>query len=197
MDSETPRHRVHENPPRLAVVDTDDAPTPEVVSTPSDEFKQRLDAYVDHPSHCTALGGQCGQPVVAPGATVCRVHGGAAPQVREAALSRIREARDGALDALITTLDTDADKLDPRTLLDVVTKLTDKLELLEGRATARTETTEFKLEEARKTFKVKLDALADSYKRAPSVLDMVDRMMGEGKYAPDAEDDDDKEAADG
>jgi len=117
--------------------------------------------------------------------------------VREAALSRIREARDGALDALITTLDTDADKLDPRTLLDVVTKLTDKLELLEGRATARTETTEFKLEEARKTFKVKLDALADSYKRAPSVLDMVDRMMGEGKYAPDAEDDDDKEAADG
>ena len=39
---------------------------------------------------------------------------------------------------------------------------------------------------------IKLDDLAASYKRMPSVLDMVDRMMGEGKYAED-----DGEAASG
>ena len=190
------------DPPTLRIVDGDrEGPDefkardttpvkPEVV----DDDVARFLAGRDRCGARTAIGGTCGQPVVGPGATVCRVHGGAAPQVREAAIARLRTARDGALEQLITVLSSDGDKLDPRTLLDVVTKLTDKVELLEGRATARTETAEFKLEEVRATFKVKLDALAASYKRAPSVLDMVDRMMGEGKYAPDA---DEEDAADG
>jgi hypothetical protein len=73
--------------------------------------------------------------------------------------------------------------MDPRTLLDIVTRLTDKVELLEGRATARTETAEFELDEVRATFNVKLDELASSYARAPMVLDMIDKMMLEGEYA--------------
>ena len=192
--------KVHPDLPPLALVSANpDVPddSPEVVSTPSDEFKVEDDVarFMVGKDRChakTATGGTCSQPTVGPGASVCRVHGGNAPQVREAAISRLREARDHALDSLVATLSSDGDKMDPRTLLDVVTKLTDKVELMEGRATARTESSEFKLEEVRATFEAKLDDLASSYKRMPSVLDMVDRMMGEGKYAED-----DGEAADG
>ena len=151
----------------------------------ADEFND-VAAFMKGVTRCDAPklgGGVCDQPVVGPGATVCRLHGGAAPQVREAAITRLREARDGALDALIEALSSRGDKLDPRTLLDVVTKLTAQVELLEGRVTARTETHEFKLEESRATFTAKLDALASSYERAPKVLDMIDKMMGEGEYA--------------
>jgi hypothetical protein len=49
--------------------------------------------------------------------------------------------------------------------------------------TERTENTEFKLEESRKLLDIRLDRLAESYGRAPMVLDMVDEMMGEGQYA--------------
>lgn len=189
MEDKPPRHRVRPNPPPLALVAGDDDP-PEVVSTPSDDEFKEVARYLNGDARCTAktaAGSPCSQPVVGPGVNVCRVHGGNAPQVREAAIGRLREARDQALESLVTTLSSDGDKMDPRTLLDVVTKLTDKVELLEGRATERTESSEFKLEEVRATFTAKLDDLASSYKRMPSVLDMVDRMMGEGKYAEDAE----------
>ncbi len=60
------------------------------MSTPSDPHQR-----------CTArnqAGGQCKNPAV-PGATVCRFHGGAAPQVQEAAQRRIAiaEARQAAV----------------------------------------------------------------------------------------------------
>ena len=190
-------HEVHVHPPHIALapefnaLPEGDAAPPEASSeappdpTNDDEFKG-VARYMGGLEACgakTATGSACTNNVVGPGATVCRLHGGAAPQVREAAITRLREARDGALDALIEALSSRGDALDPRTLLDVVTKLTAQVELLEGRVTARTETHEFKLEESRATFTARLDALAASYERAPMVLDMVDKMMAEGDYA--------------
>lgn len=51
---------------------------------------------------CTAhnrQGRQCGKPPI-PGGTVCRMHGGAAPQVKEAAMARLRALQHPAIDAL-------------------------------------------------------------------------------------------------
>jgi hypothetical protein len=186
MTDETTAEGVQAHPLQLAIAppidDTTEA-TKDHLEAP--EFND-VAAFMEGVARCDAPklgGGACGQPVVGPGATVCRLHGGAAPQVQEAAITRLREARDGALDALIEALSSRGDKLDPRTLLDVVTKLTTQVELLEGRVTGRTESHEFKLEESRATFTKKLDALASSYERAPKVLDMIDKMMGEGDYA--------------
>jgi len=164
-------NEVHSDPPALAIV-TDGVQAPDDVFAPALPRCGKL----------TGKGKECQLPVIAMGATVCRVHGGAAPQVRTAAIERLRDARDSALDRLVENLKVRGRDLDPRTLLDIVTRLTDKVELLEGRATARTETAEFNLTEIRATFSHKLDELASSYARAPMVLDMVDKMMGEGEY---------------
>lgn len=163
--------RVPSHPPTLKLADPDEDPV------------ARLMGELDQCHATSARGTQCGQPVVGPGAKVCRMHGGAAPQVREPAIARLRDARDTALDRLVSSLKARGEDMDPRTLLDIVTRLTDKVELLEGRATARTETAEFELDEVRATFNVKLDELASSYARAPMVLDMIDKMMLEGEYA--------------
>lgn len=51
---------------------------------------------------CTATNRQhkrCGKPPIA-GGTVCRMHGGAAPQVKRAALERLMQYQDRALDRL-------------------------------------------------------------------------------------------------
>jgi len=180
------------NGPILAVVPYDrpssnDHPAGADYEVLDDGFED-VTAYMDTPATCTARansGETCTRPVVGPGVQVCRLHGGAAPQVRQVAIDRLKQARDGALDRLIEVLSSNGDRLDPRVLLDITTRLTDKVELLEGRATERTESAEFKLEEVRKSFTVKLDRLAESYGRAPAVLDMVDQMMGEGKHAAD------------
>jgi len=172
-DNEVPKH------PTLVVVG---GKVPLPTGDPVTEFAETLD-------RCTAKassGSTCSQPVAVRGATVCRLHGGAAPQVQAAALERLRETRDAALERLLSSIKERGDRLDPRVLLDITTKLTDKVELLEGRATARTETSEFNLTEIRATFNAKLDDLASSYSRAPMVLDMIDQMMGEGEYAEEA-----------
>lgn len=44
-------------------------------------------------------GNRCGRPHI-PGGTVCRFHGGAAPQVREAAQARLLKLQHPAIDAL-------------------------------------------------------------------------------------------------
>lgn len=141
-----------------------------------DEVVRFLDSH-DRCSAHKVNGDPCRQPVTAPGVSVCRFHGGAAPQVQEAAINRLRMLRDTSMERLMEVLEAHGSNLDPRVLLDVVTKLTDKIELLEGRATARTESNELRVEEVRKSFEVKLSALAESYKRAPAVLEMVDQMM--------------------
>lgn len=51
---------------------------------------------------CTATnrqGKRCGKPPIA-GGTVCRMHGGAAPQVKAAALERLMQYQDRAIDRL-------------------------------------------------------------------------------------------------
>ena len=86
-----------------------------------------------------ASGEPCKQPAI-PGGTVCRYHGGGAPQVRARALARLEAARDAALARLTEALDPGATvPVDPGTLLAIVDKLTGKIELLQGRATERSE----------------------------------------------------------
>lgn len=72
------------------------------------------------------------------GGTVCRSHGGSAPQVRRAATERLQEARDKALELVVGYID--SRKMDPSTALAAVDKITKLVELLEGRATNRTST---------------------------------------------------------
>lgn len=101
-----------------------------------------FDPQAGLPSQCTAKnrsGNQCGRaPIV--GGTVCHYHGGAAPQVQSKAIERLAHARDLALDRFIEFVADDGDIIDPKILLDAATRLTDKVELLQGRATQRTET---------------------------------------------------------
>lgn len=123
------------------------------------------------PTRCNATnrqGAQCGKKAI-PGGRVCRLHGGAAPQVQAAALNRIREARDLALTRLHESLAED-EFLDPRMLLDVVTRLTDKVELMEGRATDRTESVHLEVREIRATIDAKLNDLAVRYDRRGMIL---------------------------
>lgn len=53
-------------------------------------------------ARCTATnrqGTRCGRAPI-PGGTVCRMHGGAAPQVKEAAMARLLRLQDPAIDRL-------------------------------------------------------------------------------------------------
>lgn len=121
------------------------------------------------PSRCQArakqTGKQCGRSPI-PGGTVCKIHGGGAPQVRAKALERLKTARDMALESLIGQIEEAGHFQDPRVLLDTVVRLTDKVELLEGRATARTEVDERKhYEEVRLSLTAKLDDLRERHLR--------------------------------
>ncbi len=86
-------------------------------------------------------GDPCGRPPI-PGGTVCRFHGGAAHQVREKAIERLQHARDLSLERYIEFVTDDGDLADPRILLDGIVRLTDKVELMQGRATQRSEVDE-------------------------------------------------------
>lgn len=114
------------------------------------------------PDRCRArsksTGAQCSKPPI-PGGTVCRYHGGAAPQVRERALERLREARDLALERLIENL-APGSSVDPAVQLSIVDKLTAKIELLEGRATERRESSEHRVVETRHRIEAALAAIS-------------------------------------
>lgn len=149
--------------PRTVTVDTE---TGEVISEsrpPTESNVVALDPDAPLPTRCTAhnrRGSQCGRAPV-PGASVCHYHGGAAPQVREKAAERLTAARDMALERLIEFIADDGDIADPRILLDSVTKLTTQVELLQGRATSRTEVDErVHYEQVRIDLIAKLDDLA-------------------------------------
>jgi len=51
-------------------------------------------------------GHRCGQPAIR-GGTVCRFHGGAAPQVKEAAMERLRRLQAPAVDRIAKLIDQD------------------------------------------------------------------------------------------
>lgn len=69
---------------------------------------------------CTAKnrrGVQCGNSAV-PGATVCRLHGGAAPQVRRAAARRLQATHlEGSIGAMLAELEADALDVSPVAVL--------------------------------------------------------------------------------
>ena len=79
---------------------------------------------------------RCMKPAI-PGGTVCRIHGGAAPQVKAKAVERLKEARDLILERFVEY--TRAGIVDPKTALDACVKLTALTETLEGRVSSRTE----------------------------------------------------------
>lgn len=83
-------------------------------------------------SHSTQQ--QC-KKLAIPGGTVCRHHGGAAPQVKRAALERIRDARDASLRLFNEYVEQKL--VDPRTALDATTRLSELSEVLDGRSSGR------------------------------------------------------------
>lgn len=107
-----------------------------------------------------------------PGGSVCRMHGGAAPQVRAKAVDRIREARDLALDRLIETLSPDAEfPTPPKVLAEIADKFTRQVELLEGRATDRREVSESGAVEVRHRVVGEIERLASKREETQAVLD--------------------------
>lgn len=117
-------------------------------------------------------GNRCSKTAI-PGGTVCRFHGGAAPQVRQAALNRISQARDLALERLIEQLapqDNPLFQVEVKDLLAVVDKLTSKVQLLSGEATSREETT--KVDEIRLRLENSLDQLQMRVQDNSTILDV-------------------------
>lgn len=61
-------------------------------------------------ARCTATnrrGQRCGKPPI-PGGTVCRMHGGAAPQVKQKAMERLMALQNPAIDRLSKLIDQEA-----------------------------------------------------------------------------------------
>jgi hypothetical protein len=142
-----------------------------LVSSDGDGVESQVERALS--SQCSArskqTGLQCRRRSI-PGGSVCHIHGGAAPQVQAVALERLRATRDLALTKLEESL-ADLDGFDPRVLLDIVTRLTDKVELLEGRATERTESrSEVDVREARVQFTARLEDLRQRAELVESLL---------------------------
>lgn len=93
---------------------------------------------------CTATskstGERCRRSAI-PGGTVCRWHGGAAPQVRAKAAERLSERLKIPLNLAVKRLQKQLDNgdVDAKTVLDAVVKLAALIETLEGRPSSRTE----------------------------------------------------------
>lgn len=144
--------------------------------------EEALDAVLS--SRCSAMSKQSGEqckrrPI--PGGNVCKIHGGGAPQVQARALENLRRARDAALDALNTSIDEYGERMDPRALLDIVTKLTDKVELLEGRATERRESSsKVEMEQRSLTIKASIDSKLDDVRRR---IERQAEVIGEDLHA--------------
>lgn len=130
-------------------------------------------------SQCVARSKQSGEQCkrrAIPGGKVCVLHGGKAPQVQAKALLNLRRARDAALDKLNDSIAVNGENMDPRALLDIVVKLTDKVELLEGRATERTESSakvemEARSVTVRASIEAKLEDLAARLERQAGMTD--------------------------
>lgn len=107
----------------------------------SDDLKDDLDLM---DGHCTATakttGERCKNPAI-PGGTVCRIHGGAAPQVAAKAAERLSERLKVPLYLAVTRLQEQLDSgtVEAKIVLDAVVKLAALIETLEGRPSSRTE----------------------------------------------------------
>ena len=113
-------------------------------------------------------GQSCGREPI-PGGSVCRFHGGANPLVRRKAIERLQHARDISLERYIEYVADDGDLADPRLLLDAVVTLTDKIELMEGRASQRSEVDERShYEEVRVQLVDRLERLLGRHRAQPA-----------------------------
>ena len=110
-------------------------------------------------------GQSCGRrPIL--GGSVCQFHGGDIPIVRDKAIERLQHARDISLERYIEFIADDGDLADPRILLDAVVKLTDMVEIVQGRAIQRSEVDErVHYEEVRVQLVDKLETLLDRHKK--------------------------------
>ena len=66
------------------------------------------------------------------GGSVCVAHGGAAPQVKHKAAERMREVASGGLELLNSKITGKSRDMDGKTTLEVVVKLTQLADALEG-----------------------------------------------------------------
>ena len=117
-------------------------------------------------------GSQCTKKAI-PGGNVCHIHGGNAPHVRAAAVSRLIEVRDLALDRLFESLappKSPMDTVEVSDLLAVVDKLTTKVQLLSGEATTRDETVQ--VGEVRLRLDKRLEALATRVQDNAEIIDV-------------------------
>jgi hypothetical protein len=126
-------------------------------------------------TQCSATarsGFQCTKSAI-PGGAVCHMHGGNAPQVRAAAVSRLTEVRDLALDRMLEQLappDSPIYAQELKDLLAVVDKLTSKVQLLSGEATSRDESIE--VGEVRLRLDQRLSSLANRVNANETIIDV-------------------------
>lgn len=122
---------------------------------------QILPAPTDKCKAINRAGVQCGnRPMI--GQAVCRMHGGSSPQAKAKTAERLAMARDLALETLIARVDDEGDMIDPKILLESIIKLTEKVELLEGRATDRKESKTIRdPDEVRKDLESRIDELRE------------------------------------
>jgi len=139
---------------------------------------------------CTAHSSRTGLPCkhyAIKGGTVCRTHGGAAPQVKRKAAERIEELLDRFFDRLseslggMTTEQIEALKSDAhqiKALTDSLVKLSEHREVLEGRAGKRSEVTITEESELDREIKQLLGELA------PATQTAAIRPTTDGTMAP-------------
>lgn len=142
------------------------------------ERVQDLPSALPLPYYCTAhnrQGERCRRTAI-PGGTVCRYHGGNAPQVKAKAVDRIREARDLALDRLIESLDPEAEwQVPAKVLADITDRFTRQIELLEGRATDRKEVSESHAVEVRHRLVGEIERLAAKREETRVAIERAER----------------------
>jgi hypothetical protein len=127
-----------------------------------DEVAELLEAARSKRCRATNRAGEpCGNWALT-GQDVCRMHGGKSPQALAKAAERLSALRDLALETLFTRIAEEGRDIDPKLLLDAIHKLGGQVELLEGRATTRSETvTEQQAAEVRDRLVAAVDDLAD------------------------------------
>lgn len=112
------------------------------------------------PYYCTAhskqTGKRCGQRAI-PGGSVCRYHGGNAPHVRAKATERLAALQSLAIDGLLSDLETDMVSAD--TKLKIIDRMQHWLNLSEGKATAKTDSTE--VSDVRRRLELRLEQVAE------------------------------------
>ena len=119
---------------------------------------------------CHATSKSTGDPcrkTAIPGGAVCIYHGGRVPQVQAKAALRLEALEYLATERLLERLINDEDHdMDPKVVLAIAISATDKRQLLEGGATARTETSMLeRREELVIELQGRFDDLAEGEKR--------------------------------